>query len=507
MAIADITTGVWRSSYVRHKRRRQITDPMATAMAQKQTARRASMAVKAPAGSAEVPGWSELWQKEHWWAIWLGLGLVIAAIVAYLGGGTIKPLAIKPSTWDSFTALWDHFAAQYYWYLLQFLLLAAVLGISAWAMGWKVDEFLASFLFVYVGSLIIFAIGQWKEAGAYNLEPPLVALVLGLIISNLLRLPAWMDAGFRVEYYIKTGIVLLGATLPFTLIIWAGPLALLQATIVSVVTFAVIFYTSRALGVDRRLCACLGAGGAICGVSGAIAMAGAVRATKEQVAIAITLVIFWAIVMIFLLPFASKALQLHAAVAGAWIGNSEFADAAGLAAAQTYGGMAEASEGAIQGTAEQSLQAFTLMKVIGRDIWIGIWAFIFALIATTRWEVEETGARPSAGEIWWRFPKFVIGFLIASALVTLLSAGYSFDEYKKIVEPNLVAPLKDLRSWFFIFCFFSIGLTTRFREFVTVGSKPFLGFTAGVVVNVILGFLLSAVVFERYWIGLLEAPH
>ena len=216
-----------------------------------------------------------------------------------------------------FYALRDHFATQYYWYLLQVLLWATVLGISAWAMGWRVKEFLASFLFVYTASLIIFVIGQWKQAGAYNLEPPLVALVVGLVISNLLPLPTWMDAGFRVEYYIKTGIVLLGATLPFTLIIWAGPLAMLQATIVSVVTFAVIFYASRSLGVDRRLCACLGAGGTICGVSGAIAMAGAVRATKAQVAIAITLVIFWAIVMIFLLPFLSRALQLHAAVAGA----------------------------------------------------------------------------------------------------------------------------------------------------------------------------------------------
>jgi len=412
-------------------------------MAQKQMARRASLGAKAQSGSTEVPGWIELWQKEDWWAIWLGLGIVIAAIIAYLAGGTIKPIAVKPATWGSFTALRDHFAAQYYWYLLQFLLWAAVLGISTWAMGWKLSEFLPSFLFVYVASLVIFAIGQWKEAGAYNLEPPLVALVLGLLISNLLPLPAWMDAGFRVEYYIKTGIVLLGATLPFTLIIWAGPLAMLQATIVSV--------------------------------------------------------------MIFLLPFASKALQLHAAVAGAWIGNSEFADAAGLAAAQAYGGMAEASSGAIQGTSEQALATFTLMKVIGRDIWIGIWAFIFALIATLRWEVEATGARPSPAEIWWRFPKFVLGFLIASALVTLLSAGYSYDEYKKVVEPNLVAPLKDLRTWTFIFCFFSIGLTTRFREFAGVGSRPFLGFTAGVVINVILGFLLSAVVFARYWTGVLEA--
>ena len=474
-------------------------------MEPKQTTRQGSRSAKVHTGSAGVLGWNELWQKEDWWAIWLGLGLVIAAIIAYLAGGTIKAIAVKPATWDSLNALRDHFTAQYSWYLLQFLFWAAAFGISTWAMGWKLNEFLPSFLFLYVVSLVIFAIGQWKEAGSYNLEPPLVALVVGLIISNLFTLPAWMDAGFRVEYYIKTGIVLLGATLPFTLIVWAGPLAMLQATIVSVVTFAVIFYTSRALGVDRKLCACLGAGGAICGVSGAIAMAGAVKATKEQVAIAITLVILWAIVMIFLLPLASKALQLHAAVAGAWIGNSEFADAAGLAAAQAYGSMAEASQGAIQGTSEQALATFTLMKVIGRDIWIGIWAFAFALIATMRWEVEATGVRPSPAEIWWRFPKFVLGFLLASAMVTLLSAGYSFADYKKVVEPNLIAPLKDLRSWTFIFCFLSIGLTTRFRELAGIGSRPFFGFTAGVAVNVILGLLLSAVVFASYWKGILEA--
>ena len=99
----------------------------------------------------------------------------------------------------------------------------------------------------------------------------------------------------------------------------------------------------------------------------------------------------------------------------------------------------------------------------------------------------------------------MIGFLIASALVTLIAAGYSYDEYKKVVEPNLVAPIKDLRTWAFIFCFFSIGLTTRFRELAGVGTRPFLGFSAGVVVNVILGFLLSAVVFAAYWKGLLPA--
>ncbi len=471
----------------------------------------------APKGKAKSPaevgtspvasrGLGEFWTKEDWWAVWLGLGIVVAAIIAYLSGGSIKPIAVKPASWDSFATLKDHFAAQWPWYVAQFALWAAAFGISAWTMGFRPAEFLPAFAFVYLLSLIIFSIGQWKEAGIYSLEPPLVALVVGLLIANVVALPSWMDAGFRVEYYIKTGIVLLGATLPFTLIVWAGPLALLQATIVSVVTFAVIFYASRALGLDRRLAACLGAGGAICGVSGTIAMAGAVKATKEQASVAIAIVVFWAIVMIFVLPFAARTLSLPAVIAGAWIGNSEFADATGLAAAQAYGGMAEASGGAIEGTTEHALASFTLMKVIGRDIWIGIWAFVFALISTTRWEVEESGARPSPREIWWRFPKFVVGFLIASALVTLIAAGYSFADYKKLVEPNLVAPIKDLRSWAFTFCFLSIGLTTRIRDFAKVGARPFFGFTAGVVVNVILGFVLSAVLFRSFWIDLVAAP-
>jgi uncharacterized membrane protein YadS len=267
------------------------------------------------------------------------------------------------------------------------------------------------------------------------------------------------------------------------------------------VTFAAIYFIGLRLGVDRRLCACLGAGGAVCGVSGAVAMAGAVRASKEQLSISITLVIVWAVIMIFFLPFASRLLQLHAGVAGAWIGTSEFADAAGLAAAQAYGLMAEAS-GAIPGTEDQAIWSFTLIKVIGRDIWIGVWAFIFALISTMRWEVEEGASRPSPAEVWWRFPKFVLGFLVASLLLTAVAGNYSYEQYRSRVEPALVSPIKDLRTWAFIFCFLSIGLTTRFREFAHLGARPIWSFSTGVLINVILGFVLSVYVFTEHWSSL-----
>ena len=138
------------------------------------------------------------------------------------------------------------------------------------------------------------------------------------------------------------------------------------------------------------------------------------------------------------------------------------------------------------------------MKVVGRDVWIGVWAFVFALIATTQWE-RKADSKPNPAEIWWRFPKFVLGFLAASIIMTIIASNYTFADYNKIVKPDLVGPIKDLRTWAFIFCFFSIGLTTRFRELSHAGSKPFWAFTSGVVVNVILGFVLSTIVFASYW--------
>jgi len=304
-----------------------------------------------------------------------------------------------------------------------------------------------------------------------------------------------------VEFYVKTGIVLLGASLPLTLIAWAGPVAIVQAAIVSLITFGTIYFVGVRLGLDRRLAATLGTGGAVCGVSGAIAAGGAVGAKKEQVSIAISLVILWAIVTIFVLPLAARALQLPTGVAGAWIGTSEFADAAGLAAAQTYGGYAGSVAG-IAGTPEAAVNAFTLMKVIGRDVWIGVWAFVLSLIAATRWEATGVQSRGKAAQIWRRFPKFVLGFLLASAILTLISHGYSYAEYKKILQPAVVGPLQVLRVWAFTFTFLSIGLTTRLRELLSAGSRPFYAFTAGVAVNIVVGFVLSTQVFSGFWTSL-----
>ncbi len=450
-----------------------------------------------------APGWSELWLKEDWWAVWIGLALVIAAYALFASGSSLDWIAAMPKKWATWQQLSGDFSAKLPRYLAQCGLFLVVFSIAGAVLGHRPKEFIPSFLLVYVLSLLINIAGAWDKANTYNLEPPLLALLLGLLISNLLGLPRWLDAGFRVEFYVKTGIVLLGAGLPFTLILWAGPIAILQASIVSISTFLAIFFAGRKLGLERPLCATLGAGGAVCGVSASIAIAGAVRARKEDPPIAITLVVLYAVVMVFALPLIARAMQLPAGVGGAWIGTSEFADAAGLAAAQSYGALASASpETGITGTPEQAINAYTLIKVVGRDVWIGIWAFVLSVISIAFWEKSETGRKADAAQIWWRFPKFVVGFLLASILITIAVHAYSFADYNKMVKPLLVAPVIALRTWAFTFCFLSIGLTTRFRELASSGARPFVAFTVGVVVNLALGYLLSVHVFREHWASL-----
>lgn len=515
-------------------------------------------------------GFQKLWKTEDWWSVWLGLGLVLVAIIALWSGTSIKGWAVVPGKMSDFGKVWADLAKNFGGYLTIFIIFGVVFGYSMKLMGHKLSQFIPGFIILFVGSLIIFYLDGLQFMIDFSIEAPLLALIIGLIISNIWKIPDWMKVSLRTEYYIKTGIVLLGATLPVTLILKAGPAALMQATIISVCTWLAIYLAAtRIFKLEPQFGAVLGVGGAICGVSAAIAVGGAVKAKKEHISITIAIVTVWAIVMIFVLSFAMKQLvpnTISPGVAGAIIGSSEFADAAGFAVAAE---LATRFGDAV-------IQTFTLMKVIGRDIWIGIWCLILAFVSVMFWEkdVGEKKQAVGAGIIWERFPKFVLGFLAASVIVSMIMAPADYlgkakwegkfkgkdykadfsqflappeftdrlkidaekktlsfkgamtgDELKtltklttgkdqemalgqlkasstwfdSVLSPQVISPIKNLRSWAFVLCFLCIGLSTRFAEMLTFGMKPFWAFTAGVIVNVPLGIVLSTMVFVDYW--------
>lgn len=431
-------------------------------------------------------------KKEDGWSIVIGIGLVIVTSVLFLldAKDILSLFSASAPTWKNTAQLAEKLPSKLPSFVVLYGLFACMLTLGAKHLGLNAKRFFVGFSALYWLASLILVVSNNATLKSWQLESPLVALFLGLLIGNFCKLPAWFNEGLRTEYYVKTGIVLMGATLPFSLILQAGPVAIGQALIVSVVTFGTIYGAGVMLGLDRRFAACLGAGGSICGVSGSIAIGGACRARQEHVSVAISLVVIWAVIMIFVLPMLCKALNLPAGVAGAWIGTSEFADAAGFAAAEAIGH-------------ESATQAFTLMKVVGRDMFVGVWAFVVAILSVTVWERKSSAdsERIDYREIWQRFPKFILGFFIASILTTLVIANLD-TAVATTYNDNALKLLKNLRSWFFTLTFLSIGLTTRFRDLTAVGIKPFLAFTIGVAVNLPLGYWLSNHVFVEYWVNL-----
>ena len=158
------------------------------------------------------------WRTDDAWAIAAGLGLILAGIAFTLGGSGFGWIAVTPPKWTQLPELAVHFAKTWPRYVAQFVLWSVLVGVALRALGYRPGRVLPAFSLIYALSVLIFCAGQWASAVKYNLEPPLLALAAGLILANLRVLPQWFDDGFRVEFYIKLGVVLLGATLPLSLL-------------------------------------------------------------------------------------------------------------------------------------------------------------------------------------------------------------------------------------------------------------------------------------------------
>ena len=133
-------------------------------------------------------------------------------------GASLRWLAVLPGKWSTLSQVGADLAANWLRFVAQFGFWLVVFSFALSALGFRAREFIARFrvsLRRRAGRVRHRPMGS---ASYYNLEPPLLALLVGLVISNFIGLPHWLDAGFRVEFYIKTGIVLLGATVPFSLV-------------------------------------------------------------------------------------------------------------------------------------------------------------------------------------------------------------------------------------------------------------------------------------------------
>ena len=409
---------------------------------------------------------SNLYKKEDWWACWIGF-IVLALCVAGVIGVMYK--APKVGSWssnpfDAFTAL------SLRNFIIMFVGLAIIYMIALKIMGTKVKTFLLAFFVVFLIAVIGMWIGSQKALKGLGLSYPLWALAIGLLISNTVGVPKWLEVGVRTELYIKTGLVVLGAEILFNRILALGPYGLVIAWVVTpIVLFVMYQYGFKVLKMERELALPIAAAASVCGVSAAIATGEACKAKEDYITIAVGQTLIFTVLMMFAMPILARLLGLSELMGGAWIGGTVDSTGAVPAAGEMLGNTA--------------MEAAITIKMI-QNILIGVIAFIIATIWVTKVEKAPDGHKPSAWEIWFRMPKFIIGFLIASLV-------FSFILVPIMGSDGVAATLKMtkvFRSMFFALAFVSIGLHSNFRELGKYfkKGKPLNLYWVGQTFNILL---------------------
>ncbi len=431
-------------------------------------------------------GISSLWKDEDWWAVWFGFLLIIASLARLvtqapkIGKWTGDPLTAFGVGSDDGTIF------------LPLLLLMLGIGVLT-TVGVAVmrterpARYAIGFVGVFVLSCFAYWIANQTSVKYWGLSYALWALLVGLLVSNTIGTPKWLLAGARTEMFIKTGLVLLGAEILFKKIVSLGAPGLMVAWIVTpiVVLFMFKFANSVLKMANKKLAIIIACATSVCGVSAAIAAAASCRAKKEDLTLAVGMTLIFTVLMMFFMPLAIKWIGMNEILGGAWMGGTIDSTGAVVAAGSMLGPDAE--------------KVAAVVKMI-QNVLIGLMAFVIALYWVTRVD-RVPGQKADVMEIWYRFPKFVIGFVGASLLMSFVVVPLNNGDFK-LVESTFINPVtRTLRGWFFCLAFVSIGLESNFRDLVgrMEGGKPLVLYVVGQSFNLVLTLLVAWLAFMIFF--------
>jgi uncharacterized integral membrane protein (TIGR00698 family) len=402
---------------------------------------------------------------------WIAVALAVFVIALVLAG--VRP-SLPQFAWTSPQELFGTvFAASNLISALQMGILVLVPATAgAILLGIRPGSFVAGFVALYALAFIAQAAAGSAFASQWGLEYVLTALVVGLILRQVTTLPAWLIEAARTEYYIKTGLVVLGASILFNEMVNAGVLGVVQAIIVVLSVWFFSFWLCKRLKVDDELSTMLSSAVSICGVSAAIATCGAIQGDRKKLSYVTSLVLIVAMPMMVIMPWVAKATGLPDAVAGAWLGGTLDTSAAVVAAGEMV--------------SDTARDAAVVVK-LSQNAMIGVAAFLL----TVWWAVrKDTKDKPKASlsVIWERFPKFVIGFMLVSFVFSFaLSQGLVADTR---------GILNGVRTIWFALAFISIGLETSLSGLVTTDEgRPALAFLGGQAFNIVVTLIISYLLF------------
>ena len=439
---------------------------------------------------------SNLWKKEDWLAVWIGFIVIAIGCISILTQ-SFDFSAAKFSTWhwwenvDEKKSLIDQFNGAFWGKLLRtFLVLGILFGIGIKLQGEKIGKFIPAFIVLFIICIVVRLVSAEFTLNRY-LEWAFWALLIGLLISNTVGTPEWLKPAIRTEFYIKTGLVIMGFSVLFSNIAKFGLYGLGIAWIVTPIVIIFMWWLgTKVLKIDNKpLVITLASATSVCGTSAAIATGAASKAKKEDLSLAISISIIFTILMMVFEPMIIRACGMSQLMGGALIGGTVDSTGAVVLAGNALG--------------EEAEQAAVLVKSI-QNILIGFIAFFVAIFFATKVD-KDPNQKVGAGEIWNRFPKFIIGFfvasLVASFIIQPLTKGMDFNGASAVKAINGV--LDQYKNWAFVLAFTSIGLDTNFKSLFKrmQGGKVLWLYIIGQIFNIALTlfavwFLLSGKIFD-----------
>ncbi len=361
-------------------------------------------------------------------------------------------------------------------------------GIGMASMGHSFSKFMIGFTFVFAIACLAFVMSNQTTIKGLGIGYAAWAIIFGMLISNTVGTPEWAKPGVQTEYYIKTGLVLLGAKILFGKLVAIGQPGIFVAWVVTPTVWLTTYWFGQKIikMPSKELNATICSDMSVCGVSAAIATAAACKAKKEELTLAVGLSLVFTSIMMIVMPaiitgfFPADKIQI---LGGAWMGGT--IDATGAVAAA----------GAFLG--DTALYVAATIKMI-QNILIGVIAFLVALYWTTKVEKSSSGQSVGAIEIWHRFPKFILGFIGASIIFSIADASLGGDLSNSLIKQGVIKGMSDIfRGWFFCLAFVSIGLATNFRELKHhfAGGKPLILYVCGQSLNLVLTLVMAYIMF------------
>ena len=407
---------------------------------------------------------------EDWAVVILGSLIIVLAIAGLL-------IPVPAFGWANSAELTSKVlsSANLIKVLTQFVFVLIIGGIGALITGKSVKNYALGFPLVYLITVVALILAGSSQAKSLNLEAVIFSLLLGLVISNFFKLPEWLKTSLSTELFVKVGLILLGTSVIFADILKAGSLGLLQALLVVTSVWYFAFWVCKKLKVDDEIAMMISSAVSICGVSAAIATAGAIKGDSKKLSYVISMVLITAIPMMIFMPIIANYFHFSQEVTGAWLGGSIDTTGAVVASGTLVG--------------EAALKISTIVK-FSQNVLLGLAAFAISIYwtYTKHPSAKDKDTKPTLKVIWERFPKFVLGFIGASLL-------FSF-----VISPETIGSVKDslksLQGLWFALAFTSIGLETNFADLFNENSKkPLYAFLIAQTFNIFVTLGIAWVLF------------